>query len=96
MIDLNKVSLGVLAGMLGGVVAGVGARIAMRVVALIASGVGSFSLGGTLAILLFGVIVGMPFGALFVGVRRWLPGAPLISRGTRTTEASRRAVPSRA
>ena len=77
MIDLNKIRLGLLAGMLGGVVAGVGARIAMRVVALIASGVGSFSLGGTLAILLFGVIVGMPFGALFVGVRRWLPGAAM-------------------
>jgi hypothetical protein len=77
MIDLNKIRLGLLAGMLGGVVAGVGARIAMRVVALVTSGVGSFSLGGTLAILLFGVILGMPFGMLFVGVRRWLPGAPL-------------------
>ncbi len=77
MINLNTVSLGILAGMLGGVVAGVGARVAMRIVALATSGVGSFSLGGTLAILIVGVILGMPFGMLFVGVRRWLPGAPL-------------------
>ncbi len=74
MIDLNKVTVGVLSGIVGGIVAGVGARIAMRIVALIAEGQGSFSLGGTLAILLFGAVLGIVFGPLFVGVRRWLPG----------------------
>jgi hypothetical protein len=76
VIDLNKVSLGVLVGALGGVAAGVGARIAMRIVALIATGSGSFSVEGTLAILVLGAMLGVPLGLLFVGVRRWLPGKP--------------------
>ncbi|MGH2521200.1 MAG: hypothetical protein ACRDH2_01745, partial [Anaerolineales bacterium] len=75
MIDLNKVSLGAIAGMLGGLAAGAGARLAMRGVALLAGQPPGFTLGGTLAILLFGVILGLPFGALFASVRRWLPGA---------------------
>ena len=74
MINLNKVTIGVLSGIAGGIVAGTGARITMRIVALIAEGRGSFSLGGTLAILIFGAVLGIPFGLLFVGVRRWLPG----------------------
>ena len=76
VIDLNKVSLGVLVGALGGLAAGLGARIAMRIVALIATGSGSFSLEGTLGILVFGAVLGVPFGLLFVGLRRWLPGPP--------------------
>jgi len=75
MVDLNKVTIGVLCGIAGGVVAGVGARISMRGVALAANIPPSFSIGGTLAILVFGAILGIPFGLLFVAVRPRLPGS---------------------
>lgn len=74
MVDLNKVQSGVLAGLVVGlVVGGTGARIAMRGVALMAGMQPEFSVGGTLAILVLGAILGVPAGLLFVAARRFLP-----------------------
>jgi|GEM_PF-2153882 len=74
MVDLNKVSVGALAGLITGlVVGGVGSRIAMRVVALIAGIPPEFTLGGTVGILFLGAFLGVPFGLLFMTGRRFIP-----------------------
>ena len=77
-VDLNSVGVGVVVGLLvGAVVGGIGARIAMRIVALVASMQPSFTLGGTTGILVIGAILGMPFGLIYVAIRRYLPGRGL-------------------
>lgn len=68
--------------MAAGALAGLWARIAMRMVALgVADGVGitpDFTIAGTLAIVLGGVIVGAPAGLAYGAVADRLPGpAPL-------------------
>ena len=74
-VDLNTVGSGIVGGLLvGALVGGIGARIAMRFVALVASMQPSFTLGGTVGILTIGAILGMPFGLLYVAIRRYLPG----------------------
>ena len=74
-VDLNKVGAGVVAGLLtGAVIGGIGAHIAMRIIALVATMQPSFSLGGTTGILMIGAILGMPFGLIYVAIRRYLPG----------------------
>jgi hypothetical protein len=69
-----KLGIGLAAGMAGGLAAGLGARLSMRGVALVAGLEPGFTVAGTLGIALAGVIVGMPLGALFVALRRALPG----------------------
>jgi hypothetical protein len=65
---------GVLAGLINAVVA----RILMRIVALIINGRGGFSIGGTLNIVMFGVLLGSMFGAAYGLLHDRLPGKPLI------------------
>jgi hypothetical protein len=55
-----------------GMALGIAARIAMRVVALQAEVPPGFSLGGSLEIVVFGVLVGTPVALLFWAGRRWL------------------------
>jgi hypothetical protein len=75
MINLNKVLIHALAGALIGVlIGGIGARLAMRVVALITTGLGSFSAEGTLMILILFGLVGVVFALIFEALRGWLPG----------------------
>lgn len=76
--QLRVVAAGILAGMSCGVVAGIGARIAMRIVALEAGQRPSFSVGGSIAIVILGVVLGIPAGLLFIALRRWLPGPRLV------------------
>jgi hypothetical protein len=63
-----------LAGLIAGAAWGVGARVAMRVVAVAAGERPEFSLGATLAILLFTAFVGVPAGLVFTAVRRFVSG----------------------
>ncbi len=71
MINLNTIRTGVLAGVLAGaLIGGIGARLAMRIVALVNGSQPSFTVTGTLAILLVGAILGIPLGLLYVAVRR--------------------------
>jgi hypothetical protein len=70
-----KLGIGLAAGAVGGVVAGLGARLAMRGVALAAGLETSFTLGGTLVIVIFGLMLGTPFGVGFMALRSLLPGA---------------------
>ena len=75
---MARVSAGVLAGLAAGIVAGLGARLAMRMVALgVADGVGitpDFTIGGTLVIVVTGMILGAAAGLAFGLVADRLPG----------------------
>ena len=74
---LKEAGVAFLAGVTAGVVWSIGARLAMRIVALIDGREPEFSVGGTLVILIAGVMFGTPLALLFALVRRWLPGTGL-------------------
>jgi MFS family permease len=57
--------IGLLAGFSAGLLNAIVARILMRVIALLMFGRGSFSLGGTAVIFMFGALVGPLFGLLY-------------------------------
>ena len=68
---------GILAGFLSGLMLGGGLRMAMRLVALAAGREPLFTLGGTLLIIMVGVVFGAVFGLLFTAMRQWFPGTAL-------------------
>jgi hypothetical protein len=72
---LRAAAIGLFAGVLVGVLAGIAARIAMRLVALAGGAAPSFSVPGTLVILLVAVFYGVTGGLLFAIVGRRLPGS---------------------
>lgn len=57
--------IGLLAGFVAGVLNAVVARLLMRIIALVISGHGSFSVGGTAVIFMFGALVGPLFGWIY-------------------------------
>ena len=57
--------IGLLAGLVAGVSNAVVARVLMRVIALLAFGEGSFTVGGTAVIFMFGALVGPLFGLIY-------------------------------
>ena len=72
-VNLNRIGAGLVTGAVaGGLIGGLGARLAMRVVALLGEGIPSFSVAGTLAILLAGAVLGAIGGLGFAVVRRLL------------------------
>ena len=72
-VDLNRVGAGLVTGAAAGaLIGGIGARLAMRGVALLGEGAPSFSIGGTLGILLMGAVLGAIGGLGFALVRRLL------------------------
>ena len=72
-VDLNRIGAGLVTGAAAGaLIGGIGARAAMRVVALLGEGIPSFSVGGTLGILLMGAMLGAIGGLGFAVVRRLL------------------------
>lgn len=74
-VNLNLVGAGVVGGLVvGAVIGGIGARIAMRLVTLVTSLQPGFTMGGTTGILVIGAILGMPFGLIYIALRRYLPG----------------------
>jgi hypothetical protein len=73
MVQLNRLSNGALAGLLAGGLMGIGARISMRVVALFGEMNLSFSLSGTLGILVLFTVFGALFGVLYAVVRPFIP-----------------------
>lgn len=77
MARLRLMGIGSLSGLIAGLlIFGLGSRIVMRMVAL-AAGTPPVLTAGTLSFFPFGSIVGIPFGLVFVVVRRWLPGLGL-------------------
>jgi hypothetical protein len=66
-VDLRARSLfiGLLAGFGAGVLNAVVARLLMRAIALLMFGQGSFSIGGTAVIFMFGALVGPLFGVIY-------------------------------
>ena len=78
---LARVAAGALTGIAAGFVAGVGARIAMRMVADGHADQGvrrmaEFTLEGTAGIVIFGMILGAPFGVLYDAIAERIPGPP--------------------
>jgi hypothetical protein len=71
-VDLNRIGAGLVTGAAAGaLIGGIGARLAMRVVALLGKGAPSFSIGGTLGILLMGAVLGA-IGGLGFALVRWI------------------------
>jgi hypothetical protein len=80
----------VVGGLLAGAVAGFGARVAMWVIRLMNdshngevthanAAVGRWTSSGTVEIVLTGALIfGLPGAVLYLIVRRWLPGRPLV------------------
>ena len=78
---------GMAGGIAGGVVGALGGRLVMRLAALLhpeavgavtenGNRISDITLGGTLFLILFGLISGVLFGALWVIVSPWIPGRP--------------------
>jgi hypothetical protein len=70
----RALTVGLLSGAAAGLVAGVGARLAMRLVALAGDVTPAFTVGGTLTVLVTGLLYGIGGGVLYVAVRGRLPG----------------------
>jgi len=81
------IGVGAAAGLVAGFIAGgVGSRLAMRVVAVVADSrfdgvltengevVGEITIGGTAFLFVFGSVIGLLGGIVYVAVRPWLPG----------------------
>ena len=77
-VRLRLVSLGILSGLFVGILMGIAARIAMRIVALIVDQGLEFTVAGTLGIILVVSFASVLLGLIFVGVRKYLPGAGLL------------------
>jgi hypothetical protein len=72
---LRVVVVGALAGLVTGLlVGGVGSRLAMRLVVLATDRLPRLTIE-SLFVLILGTFAGITLGLLFVGIRRWLPGA---------------------
>ncbi len=65
-------------GVIGAVVLGVGGRLVMRVVVIMAGGSAGFSVGGTLEVVTFGVLVGAVAGVGYLALRHVIPGHPAL------------------
>lgn len=89
---LGALPAGILAGAVSGAVfGGVCGRIFMRIIFLIDQStkgaetdfgtVGEITFGGSLALLTLSMITGVIGGAIYVGIRRWLPWASPVGRG---------------
>lgn len=67
---------------LGTLVLGLGGRLAMHLIARITTGVGSFSVGGTLTVVFLGTVSGAAGGLILVAARalfrRWPPATSLV------------------
>jgi len=72
--------IGLLAGFAAGVLNAIAARALMRVIALATSGGGSFSVGGTAVIFMFGALAGALFGLIY-RVTLYNLRAPTLVRG---------------
>jgi len=64
------------AALIAGIALGVGARFVMRVIAWISGMPGAFSPGGSLEVIVFGALIGVPVALVFFGLRRRVPVAP--------------------
>lgn len=64
---------------LGTLILGVGGRLLMRGIALTAMGEVGFSAGGTLEVIAFGALVGMPSGIVFALLKPYLRSNPVVS-----------------
>lgn len=82
MKNSRKAIIGFAGGMLAGLfVLGIGGRIIMRFIALLAGITPGFGIGGTLEVLAFGLIIGLPSGLIFPFVASYFPGSKFVKGG---------------
>ena len=68
----RNVGIGIVVGLLGGtLILGVGGRLAMRLISIMAGRSGGFSWGGTLDVVLLGLIIGVLSGAIYGFVEKY-------------------------
>ena len=63
---------------IGALILGIGGRIAMRGIVLMAGGSPGFSWGGTLTVIMLGLLSGLAGALVLVAVRFLLPARPLV------------------
>ena len=63
---------------IGALILGIGGRIAMRGIVMMAGGTPGLSWGGTLTVILLGLLSGLAGGLVLVGVRFLLPARPVV------------------
>ena len=68
MIWIRRAGLALVAGLL----LGVASRVVMRVIGLLSGGTEGFSWGGTIEIVLFGLLIGAPIALFFLALRSHL------------------------
>lgn len=61
-------------GLVAGLLLGIGGRLAMRLIAIVERQPPELSLGGTIGVLITGLIIGLASAALFVPIRAYTPG----------------------
>ncbi len=76
---VKKALLGLLCGLItGAVILGAGGRIVMSVIALLGNVTPTWSLGGSVEVIVFGALVGAVVGLVYGAVRAYLPGSSLV------------------
>ena len=79
MLRLKKIALGLICGLIvGAAILGVGGRIVMSVIALMGNLTPTWSLGGSVDVIVFGALVGAAMGLVYVFVQKYLPGPRLV------------------
>jgi hypothetical protein len=72
-VPWKRIKLGILSAIAGGFVLGIGGRIIMTLIAISEGSVESPTLGGSIEVLLTGIIIGVPARLVFSGLRKYLP-----------------------
>ncbi len=67
-----------LLGLLAGIWLGVLGRAVMAALAMVGGSRPRLSLGGSFEVVAFGVLIGLPATIVFVVLRRWVPGPPVL------------------
>ncbi|MCC6629208.1 MAG: hypothetical protein IT340_17605 [Chloroflexi bacterium] len=71
---IRHVAVGAVAGLIAGIATGIAARLAMRLVVMATYRLPTQSMEGTILVLTLAALLGVTFGVLYIGLRRWLPG----------------------
>ena len=79
LLNIKKSAIGLGCGLIFGfLILGIGGRLLMRLIAMLAHVKPDLSFGGTLEVIAFGLLVGLPSGLIFVWIGRFIPGGHLL------------------
>ena len=79
MDSVKNALLGLLGGLItGAAILGLGGRIVMSLIALLGDATPSWSLGGSIDVIVFGAMAGAVVGVIYAVIAPRLPGTPLV------------------